>query len=249
MLSSFAGESQHNLLGKLGGDPDLSDGGKEYALKLADYMNGLNIDNLLVWTSFMQRTIQTAKHVKGNHERYKWGHFKLEPALMWIPVRWKTLNELDIGICDGLTYEEIKAKYPDEFKARDQNKYTYRYPMGESYEDLVARLEPVIMELEHQGVVLVIAHQAVLRYSQENACHDAREANETFLHFAFRCILGYFLEVDENELPYLEIPMHTITKLSPRAYGCDKETIPMNVPCVSTHRPKPAFPGQLSGKS
>ncbi len=28
------------------------------------------------------------------------------------------------------------------------NKLTYRYPGGESYEDLVARLEPVIMELE-----------------------------------------------------------------------------------------------------
>lgn len=33
----------------------------------------------------------------------------------------------------------------------------------QSYEDLVARLEPVIMELERQQNVLVIGHQAVLR--------------------------------------------------------------------------------------
>lgn len=78
--------------------------------------------------------------------------------------RWKTLNELDVGVCDGLTYEEVKAKYPEDFIARDKNKYRYRYPRGESYEDLVARLEPVIMELERHGSVLVVGHQAILRY-------------------------------------------------------------------------------------
>ena len=39
-------------------------------------------------------------------------------------------------------------KYPAEFAARDLNKLTYRYPGGELYEDLFARLEQVIMELE-----------------------------------------------------------------------------------------------------
>jgi broad specificity phosphatase PhoE len=50
-----------------------------------------------------------------------------------------------------------------EFIERDKDKYHYRYPSGESYEDLVARLEPVIMELERQSNVLVVSHQAVLR--------------------------------------------------------------------------------------
>lgn len=70
-----------------------------------------------------------------------------------------------------MTYEQIQAKYPEEFKARDQNKFAYRYPRGESYEDLVVRLEPVMMELERQGNVLVVSHQAVLR-----------------------CVLAYFLD-------------------------------------------------------
>ena len=77
--------------------------------------------------------------------------------------RWKTLNELDVGICDGLTYAQVQERYPTDFKSRDAFKYTYRYPRGESYEDLVARLEPVIMELERQESVLVIGHQAVIR--------------------------------------------------------------------------------------
>lgn len=41
----------------------------------------------------------------------------------------------------------------------------------QSYEDLVQRLEPVIMELERQENVLVIGHQAVMR-----------------------CLLAYFLD-------------------------------------------------------
>lgn len=70
-----------------------------------------------------------------------------------------------------MTYEEIKEQFPDDFAARDLNKFAYRYPRGESYEDLVARLEPVIMELERQANVLVVSHQAVLR-----------------------CLLAYFLD-------------------------------------------------------
>ncbi len=35
--------------------------------------------------------------------------------------------------------------------------------LHQSYEDLVQRLEPVMMELERQENVLVICHQAVMR--------------------------------------------------------------------------------------
>ena len=77
--------------------------------------------------------------------------------------RWKALNEIDAGACDGMTYADIRNKFYEEFLKRDEDKYSYRYPRGESYEDLVARLEPVIMELERQDSVVLVAHQAVIR--------------------------------------------------------------------------------------
>lgn len=43
--------------------------------------------------------------------------------------------------------------------------------LHQSYEDLVQRLEPVIMELERQENILVVCHQAVMR-----------------------CLLAYFLD-------------------------------------------------------
>ena len=73
----------------------------------------------------------------------------------------------------------------------------FRYPNGESYEDLVGRMEPVIMELERKENVVVVGHQAVLR-----------------------CLLGYFLEVEEDKMPWIEVPLHTVIKLTPVAYGC-----------------------------
>jgi hypothetical protein len=92
------------------------------------------------------------------------------------------------------------------------DKFHYRYPGGESYEDVVGRLEPVIIELERQNNVLVIGHQAILR-----------------------CLLGYFLNKPPEELPYQNIPLHTVVKLTPKAYGCEMVLKPLNVKAVDTY--------------
>ncbi|XP_054285681.1 6-phosphofructo-2-kinase/fructose-2,6-bisphosphatase-like isoform X5 [Macrosteles quadrilineatus] len=201
------GESEQNLEGRIGGDSNLSHRGRQYADSLSAYIAQQDIPGLRVWTSWLKRTIQTVEKVIAPQER------------------WKALNEIDAGICEEMTYEEIAEKYPDDFAARDQAKFTYRYPRGESYEDLVARLEPVIMELERQGNVLVVSHQAVIR-----------------------CLLAYFLDKSADELPYLQVPLHTVIKLTPVAYGCRVEHINLGVEAVDTHRAKPPIPGYLDDK-
>uniref|UniRef100_A0A672P7M3 6-phosphofructo-2-kinase/fructose-2,6-bisphosphatase 2 n=1 Tax=Sinocyclocheilus grahami TaxID=75366 RepID=A0A672P7M3_SINGR len=120
------------------------------------------------------------------------------------------------GICEEMTYEKIKETHPDEYFLRDQDKYHYRYPGGESYQDLVQRLEPVIMELERQGNVLVICHQAVMR-----------------------CLLAYFLDKSADDLPYLKCPLHVVLKLTPVAYGCKVDIFDLKVEAVNTHRDRP----------
>jgi len=195
------GESEHNLAGKIGGDSNLSSRGAMYASALADFINKQNFPGMRVWTSWLKRTIQTAADIQAPQER------------------WKALNEIDAGSCEDMTYDEIAERFPAEFAARDLNKLTYRYPGGESYEDLVARLEPVIMELERQGNVVLIGHQAVLR-----------------------CILAYFMEKPLSELPYIHVPLHTLIKITPVAYGCEVEHIRLPIEAVDTHRPRPVSP-------
>lgn len=110
----------------------------------------------------------------------------------------------------------MQEHYPQEFAWRDQDKLRYRYPWGESYLDIMQRLEPVLMQLESEDNILVLSHQAVLR-----------------------CILGYFLDNSVEQLPYLEVPLHTIIKLTSDGYNYKMELIKLNVDCVDTTRRRP----------
>ncbi|GAN08544.1 fructose- -bisphosphatase protein [Mucor ambiguus] len=193
------GESMFNLEGKIGGDSALSPRGMLYANKLPELIKqNLGDKDLIVWTSTMKRTIQTSS------------------LLDYPKMHRKALDELDAGMCDGMTYEEIEEKYPEDYANRDEDKFNYRYRGGESYRDVVLRLEPVIMDLERQGNILIIGHQAVLR-----------------------CIYAYFLNYRQEDLPYIKIPLHTVIELTPKAYGCDEKRYKVDIEAVDTHRPKP----------
>lgn len=154
---------------------------------------------LTVWTSTLKRTIATARHLPKHYNQ----------------LQWKALDELDAGVCDGLTYQEINDIYPEDFQARDEDKYNYRYRGGESYRDVVIRLEPIIMELERSEDILIISHQAVIR-----------------------CIYAYFMQKTQEESPWVPVPLHTLMKLTPRAYGTELQTYKANIQAVSTWRGK-----------
>jgi len=193
------GESQFNVDGKIGGDALLSAQGELYAKSLPSLIREKAGElPLTVWTSTLRRTIQTAA------------------GLDYPKLTWKALDELDAGVCDALTYEEIAVHYPEDYAARDDDKYNYRYRGGESYRDVVVRLEPVIMELERQENILLVCHQAVLR-----------------------CLYAYFHDLSTEELPYIKIPLHTVIKLTPKAYGCEEVRFKLPIAAVDTTRPKP----------
>ncbi|MCA9573384.1 MAG: histidine phosphatase family protein, partial [Myxococcales bacterium] len=183
------GESLFNVENRIGGDPDLSPAGQAYAANLRSWVaeHLPTTQPLTVWTSTLRRTAQTAQGL-GRATR-----------------AWKLLDEIDAGDCDGWTYGEVAERMPADFHARKADKFRYRYPRGESYQDLIARLEPVVLELERQQEpVLVIAHQAVLR-----------------------ALYGYFMDRAPADVPHLEMPLHTVIELEPKAYGCEEVRHPL----------------------
>ncbi|XP_063365713.1 6-phosphofructo-2-kinase/fructose-2,6-bisphosphatase-like [Cydia amplana] len=193
------GESEYNVVGRIGGDALLSPRGQSYARGLAQHMNAIaDREPLSVWTSELRRTKQTAAEIRAPKRAVR------------------ALNELDAGICEGLTYEEMQERFPQEFAWRDQDKLRYRYPWGESYIDIMTRLRPVLSALEDEHNVIVVGHQAVLR-----------------------CMLGYFLDAKLDELPYMNVPLHTIVKLTSHGYKYNVETIKLPIECVDTHRQQP----------
>lgn len=46
-----------------------------------------------------------------------------------------------------------------------------------------------------------------------------------YLTQEYRCIISYayFHDLPQADLPYIKIPLHTVIKLTPKAYGCDEE--------------------------
>ena len=184
ILLTRHGESMYNVKGRIGGDPDLSPAGQRYAHVLADFLDSRfpDPDSIVIWTSSLRRAVQTANPL---------GRRSLP---------WRALEEINAGICDGMTYEQIKQEMPSEYEARSHDKFRYRYPRGESYEDVIARLDTVIIELERtRKPVLVIAHQAVLR-----------------------AIYAYFHNIPPEQCTRLPIPLHRVLELRPHAYGCQE---------------------------
>jgi broad specificity phosphatase PhoE len=174
------GQSVFNTQNRVGGDSNLSPNGRLYAQSLVQFMKDQSFPE--VWTSTLQRTIQTASRLGR-------------------PIkRWKMLDEIHAGVCDGYTYEDIAQKYPEVHHRRLQDKLRYRYPQGESYEDVIHRLDPLILALENRSEpILVVAHQAILRV-----------------------IYGYFSNKKREGVPYLSIPLHTLIHLKPSTYGCEE---------------------------
>lgn len=143
------GQSEYNLLGKIGGDAGLTEAGHEYARRLADFAHnviGMKVEvdektgeektrtprPARLWTSTLRRTKETAALIKKEKiSTHKWDN---GDQVEWIQFQGRAkrnLDELYAGICDGLTYKEIEKKYPEEFARRQEDKLTYRYPRGE----------------------------------------------------------------------------------------------------------------------
>jgi len=283
------GQSEYNVLGKIGGNPPLSPPGAEYAERLGAWVpqnvwrdpHGRLIKCRL-WTSSLQRTILTAAHVphpllhigEDLHEAIASGAYcadpnaqspalsaaapaaslpvdtsplpashasvaaraLLEPPLtpqsspsafgmpaspfavprltepglktppmeegtydlaneMWeqmSPRVYRNLDEIFAGEYEGMTYEDIKRLQPDEAALRSMDKIGYRYPRGESYFDILARLDPLVHEMEsYHEPLLIVSHQAVLRV-----------------------LYAYLMGLSRTSAPKLEIPLHAVMKIT-----------------------------------
>ena len=202
------GQSEYNAVGRIGGDSGLSSHGDKYAQILAEWVEE-NVTRekdtrqpipTRLWTSSMRRTRETTKYINSYKFKRPDEH---DPLLQheWAQMRpraWHHLDELFAGSFDGMTYEEIEKAHPEEFARRGKDKLVYRYPRGESYLDVIARLEPMIIEMErHREPLVIVGHQGILRI-----------------------IYAFYMGLGRADAPYVSIPLHTVVHLRPTAFTC-----------------------------
>ncbi|KAK6514464.1 hypothetical protein TWF281_004664 [Arthrobotrys megalospora] len=223
------GESMDNVQGRIGGNSSLSGKGEKYAKALASFiqeqrklfhaheiekhyaaqlppragnitppnpdasMHFAGDDDYFpaekpfcVWTSMLNRSVETAKYF--NDEEYD-------------IKQWRMLDELNAGVAEGKTYDEIRRDLPGEYENRIADKLRYRYPGpgGESYLDVIHRLKEIIIEVERTtDHVLIVAHRVVARV-----------------------LLGYYTGQPRDKVANLDVPLGMVFGLEPRPYGVE----------------------------
>jgi len=165
-------ETEDNVENRIGGDSKLTEKGKKQAAALGTFFEKKKIS--YIFTSAKVRTIDTAKAISAMQDDCR-------------VISLKEFDEINAGICEKMTYEEIERKFPQVFKKRGADKYHYVYPGGESYETMKSRIIQGIkksfflnQQLEN---IMIVGHQAVNRM-----------------------ILSHFLYRREDDVPYIYVP-------------------------------------------
>ena len=129
-------------------DQPLSRRGMLQAEGLTDYFRDLNIEEIRV--SEYVRTRQTA----GPLARSMGLNMTEDPRL----------NEIDSGIIESLTENEIKVRYPDFWRDYWAGDGDYRFPGGETGEEVRCRQESLLRELiEGNRDTVLITHEGYIR--------------------------------------------------------------------------------------
>lgn len=154
------GQTEWNVLGRYQGQTDvaLSPLGIEQAEKLAAHFPVDKIE--AVYSSDLARAMKTASCVA---DRFV---LTVEPR--------PELRELNFGDWEGLTYDEIVAKWPDALENFFQHPDVLEIPHGESFPKLRERALACVEEIvarHPDQTVAVFAHGAILRTILTAALH------------------------------------------------------------------------------
>lgn len=133
-------------------DIPLSNEGLEHAKQLAYYFTDININ--CIYSSPLKRAKETAEIIAE----------VMAGSRLNVVIK-ENFSELNIGKWDGLSFEEIKLRYPEEYENRGKDLDNYIVEGGES---MAMCRERAIRELhktieESHGNILVVAHAGVIR--------------------------------------------------------------------------------------
>ncbi|KAJ7512727.1 6-phosphofructo-2-kinase-domain-containing protein [Mycena galericulata] len=217
----FARSGQSLIEHSYKADSDLSPAGWEYADRLKEFVlerrakQGLSERKLVIWTSTRRRahhtawpflsTTQASTSAAGmlsvpeptSPDALSTGTRVTSPALNVKVIEKPQMAEINPGIWDGLSPDQARKYYPDDWERFAKDPYAFRAPRAESYHDLSVRLEPVLIELEREREdLLIIGHASVIR-----------------------CLLAYLIGLPASEIPAIEIARGDLLEVVPASYG------------------------------
>jgi broad specificity phosphatase PhoE len=129
-------------------DEPISEIGHLKAQKLSLYFSDKLIDKIYV--SEYIRTQQTIQYIAEEKN--------LSPIID------SRLNEIDNGLIEGLSEQEIQQRYPDVWKAFMDRNHDFQFPDGESGKDALKRIKSFFKEKQESNEnIILISHDGLIR--------------------------------------------------------------------------------------
>ncbi|RHW61356.1 alpha-ribazole phosphatase [Clostridium botulinum] len=151
------GETEHNkrknFYGKL--DVGLNEKGKEQSYKVGELLKDVKFNKIYI--SDRKRTRETAERILEKNKFYD-----KEKNIIYKDEK---INELDFGIFEGKSYEEIGSLYPKEQEKWEKDWKNFAPPKGESAVVFYNRVENFMKHIqkEEDGNYLIVTHGGVIR--------------------------------------------------------------------------------------
>ena len=133
-------------------DPDLNETGIEQLRKAKILFEKREKMPDVVFSSDLKRCSQSMEILQIDEETEK--------------ILTKDLREINFGIFEGKTYEEIKNKYPEKVKKMKNDWRNFKADKGESINEMMLRVAEKMNEIINQyrnKKILVVAHAGVIQ--------------------------------------------------------------------------------------
>nr|WP_207719940.1 histidine phosphatase family protein [Clostridium algidicarnis] len=146
------GETKWNIEGRMQGfkNSDLTQRGISDARSLGESLKDIDFD--CIYSSPLGRALDTAKYIRQDDNT------KI--------ILDDSLKELNLGLWEGMTHEEIKEKYPIQYNNFREHPESFESQGGESFLELIKRVEKglnnIIKDENHENI-LIITHTCVIK--------------------------------------------------------------------------------------
>jgi probable phosphoglycerate mutase len=159
-----------------------------------------------VFCSDLKRSVETAQIIAEPHH------------ISCIPRR--DLREISLGRWEGLTFDEVRRRHPEEFHARGLDIVHFRPTEGESFLDCAFRVVPAFYEIvtSTPGNVLIVGHAGVNRIILSQAL--GRSLEDLFeIDQEYGCLNVVFLRHSAFEVKLLNGSLSDLRSLQSEVYS------------------------------
>ncbi len=146
------GQTDWNIAGKIQGstDTELNSTGIRQAEEMSRQVLESHIHISRIYTSRQKRALKTAQILSDT--------VKVDYEIA------EGLEEMNLGAWEGLTWDEVKAKFPAEYEEWYHNRRDTRPPNAESYQDMLNRVLAALHNIiqKNEQDVAIVTHSAVI---------------------------------------------------------------------------------------